>query len=133
MAYDKYTAVLYINSKLPAVFCEGGVAGGFQWPRIAENSASELPCYLASSMFRRETLALRRCLDGGRWEEPDLTTCTLRANSKPFLIVWFVLDPDGTNSGGSGISSGGGVPEDPIRTVVLEAEVGVCTGMVELA
>lgn len=34
----------------------------------------------------------RQCLDRGRWADPDLTTCTLRENSKPFLLLWFIIE-----------------------------------------
>ena len=91
---------------------------------------AEVPCSMAGSMFRRETRVVRRCLDTGRWGEPDLTTCTLQASTEPFLLIAFVLDVNGTGSddgqqmllpGANGFSADG-TPNEPTRRL-LETEV----------
>lgn len=96
----------------PIAFCEVEVADGFRWPRTMENIAAELPCSSAGSFFRRETRAIRQCLNGGRWGVPDLTTCTLQQDSEPFLLIWFVLDLN--------VDSGGTSPEPTDDGTLLE-------------
>lgn len=114
---------------LSIAFCEGGVADGFQWPRTIQNSVAELPCSSASSLFRRETVAFRPCLNDGRWGEPDLTTCTLQQDAQPFLLIRFALDfSAGGGEGGGTVTpippgfSVDGTPDDETRRL-LEAEV----------
>ena len=70
---------------------------GVLWPRTLENSFSEFPCSHISSLFRRETRVTRQCLDTGRWEDPDLTTCTLREDPEPFLLLWFVIEANNSS------------------------------------
>lgn len=89
------------------------MADGFLWPRTVEKSAREVSCNLASDLFRRETLAVRQCQDGGIWGAPDLTTCTLQENVEPFLLLWFVIENQNGNllSPKSGFSADG-IPDE---------------------
>ncbi len=32
------------------------------------------------------------CLIGGVWNEPDLSSCTLKQDTGSFLLIWFVLN-----------------------------------------
>lgn len=104
------------------------MADGFRWPRTQESTVSEVQCNQASSLFRKETRAVRTCLEGGRWGDPDLTTCTLREGAQPFLLISFILEVDGTDSGsGGGVLTPGfstdGILDDQTRNL-LEVEVG---------
>lgn len=76
-------------------------------------------------MFRRETRALRRCLSTGIWDEPDLSSCTLKNNVEPFLLISFILDSLGSDEG-SGLNNFGddGTPDEETR-LSLETEVSV--------
>ena len=81
---------------------------GFLWPRTLENSMADVPCSSAGSLFRGETRALRPCLNSGNWGAPDLTTCTLRQDAVPFLLIWFILEiniDDGRDMSPDGILS----------------------------
>ena len=60
---------------------------------------AEISCSEASSQFRRETRATRRCLSNGMWAAADLTSCTLRSDPEPFLLVWFVIEIGGESDG----------------------------------
>ena len=115
----------YVLFFLVLAYCEPEISNGFLWPRTVEDSVSALPCNLASSSFRRETRALRPCMSGGLWGQSDLTTCTLRTDVEPFLLVWFVIENSGS---GGGISmnptgfSADGIPDKATRRM-LETEV----------
>lgn len=108
---------------------------GFLWPRTVENSAREVACNLASDLFRSETLAVRQCQDGGIWGAPDLTTCTLKENVEPFLLLWFVIETDESQNNDmltpeSGGFSADGTPDEQ-ATLFLEEEVCIIIVMCE--
>ena len=80
------------SNKKCAGYCNQEITDGFLWPRTVEGSAVALSCERAGDSFRTETMATRQCLSGGIWSVPDLTTCTLKQDVDPFLLIWFVLD-----------------------------------------
>ena len=106
--------------------CEQDLADALLWPRTVENSTAAISCSQVGSQFRKETRATRRCLDTGVWAAADLTSCTLRADAEPQLVVWFVIEglvdsdvPLGPGTGGFGVD---GTPTRETRSA-LEAQV----------
>ncbi len=96
------------------------------WPRTLENSVSEFPCSQISSSLRSETRVTRQCSDTGRWEEPDLTTCTLIENAEPFLLLWFVIEANNSSDEAitpSLITIGSDGTLDEISRLLLEQQV----------
>lgn len=96
------------------------------WPRTVENTSVEISCSQASSQFRTETRATRKCLDNGEWSEADLTSCTLRSDADPFLLIWFVIEsneePRGLLMPALEGFSADGTPDTATR-LAIEAEV----------
>lgn len=112
----------------PIAYCEPEIADGILWPRTVESTSAAISCSQASSQFRRETQATRRCLDNSMWAAADLTSCTLRGDAEPFLLVWFVIE---TNTESDDILlpaldgfADDGTPDSETRQL-LEAEVCV--------
>lgn len=101
---------------------------GILWPRTPENLLSEFSCDLISSSFRKETRVTRQCLGAGRWAGPDLTSCTLREDSEPFLLLWFVIEANVSSNDTMMMGMGGfgpdGIPDTTTR-IALEQQV-VC-------
>ena len=74
------------------------VNSGIQWQSVLEGTTVYRPCSDAGAMFRVGPQASRRCNDEGKWDEADLTSCTLQLTEieEPFLLVWFVIEADDT-------------------------------------
>lgn len=65
---------------------------GILWPRSESNSGVSKACSLAGSLFRQGTVTTRTCSETGDWSDVDLSTCTLIADSPPFILLSFVLE-----------------------------------------
>ena len=60
---------------------------GLVWSTIQVNETARMQCSEISELFWSGPYATRRCLDGGVWDEVDMSQCTMK-NDRSSLIIY---------------------------------------------
>ena len=89
----------HMHNALPLVLiyciivCSGlSLSYGTTWSPTAVDGMARTRCARIHPSFWYGPIVTRRCLDGGVWDTPDLSRCSVRVNANPLIIISTYLD-----------------------------------------